>query len=708
MKNRTGIKNQVLYVVLSCSIITLLIAGGIALYGMMKIKSDAVNIGMEIGSSAARNSSESLKEVSLASLQGLVHERSKQINSFFDRLAWEVTIMANEMNTILKRPQDYPARSVPVPDAANAGRNVPQLQYRAGADRAALAYEVGLTAHLQDIQVRFFDNDPTIGSNYVASVNGFNITVDAASDRRVDESNVPVANDYFAPYYNANGEIAGVVGEGKFLTDVSAVVNRTKMGRTGFAFVMNNKTGQILFSPREDGDLAVDSDDNIENNASLFDADDPELVAAARMMSEGEKGVRLVNIDDKPFYLAFTPLNNENWSFGVAIEEAEVSSSANISREEIERSTDQFVDTLNDSIKLMIVAIAAAFLATIVLTSFAGRRVADEMTKPILELSDGVREIASGNLDKKLDIHTGNEIEHLAVCFNAMTDELRTYMSNLTKVTAERERIATELNVATNIQESMLPHEFPPFPEKKEFALYATMQAAKEVGGDFYDFYLLDENHLIVTIADVSGKGVPAALFMVISKTILKNFAQTMGGSDDLAPLVSCSNDQLCQGNDASMFVTAFIGMLELSTGRFCYVNAGHNPPLVYRAATGKFEYMAVKRNFVMGGMDGLTYKGQEMTLAPGDRLFMYTDGVTEALNEDAELYGEERLINALNSADAEHLTLQELLMAVRRSLDEHVQTAAQSDDITMLALAYNGALNSVEGDAGATGEREA
>jgi sigma-B regulation protein RsbU (phosphoserine phosphatase) len=272
-----------------------------------------------------------------------------------------------------------------------------------------------------------------------------------------------------------------------------------------------------------------------------------------------------------------------------------------------------------------------------------------------------------------------------------MTDELQNQMKNLAQVTADKERISTELSVATNIQESMLPRIFPPFPEKKEFDIYASMHPAKEVGGDFYDFYMVDDNHVMITIADVSGKGVPAALFMVIAKTILKNFALTMSGSKDLAPLVSCTNDQLCQNNDAMMFVTAFVGLLNIKTGHLTYVNAGHNPPLVYRNKEQKFSYMDVKRNFVLGGMDELVFKGQELTLEPGDKLFLYTDGVTEALNEADEMYGEERLINALDAAGADKLNLQELLAVVQKSLALHVGTAAQSDDITMLTLSYYG-----------------
>ena len=306
---------------------------------------------------------------------------------------------------------------------------------------------------------------------------------------------------------------------------------------------------------------------------------------------------------------------------------------------------------------------------------------------PIKELTDGVREISSGNLDKKLDIKTGDELEHLSICFNAMTDELQTYMKNLTKITAEKERISTELNVAKDIQLSMLPHDFN-F-GRNDFEIYATTNAAKSVGGDFYDFYLLDENHLVITIADVSGKGIPASLFMVISKTVLKNFATFATSADDYAAVMINANNLLCQGNDEMMFVTVFFGVLEIDTGKFIYVNGGHNPPIIYHAENNSCEYLSVKKNFVLGGMEDVPYSQQEITLEKGDLIFTYTDGVNEAMNEQNEEYTSERLLNFMNSTNCK-ADLKSLLAAVKADVAKHVGAAEQSDDITMLALRRN------------------
>ena len=243
-----------------------------------------------------------------------------------------------------------------------------------------------------------------------------------------------------------------------------------------------------------------------------------------------------------------------------------------------------------------------------------------------------------------------------------------------------------ELNVARNIQRDMLPCIFPAFPERNEFDIYATMEPAKEVGGDFYDFFLVDRDHLAVVIADVSGKGVPAALFMVIAKTLIKNHAQT---GMEPSRVFEAVNNQLCENNEAGMFVTAFLGILELPTGRFTYVNAGHNPPL---AALGgrPYDWLPSKRGFVLAGMENMSYRQQEIVLRPGDRVFLYTDGVTEALNPENALYSETRLQAFFNGAALEGKPLEEQLALLHRDIAGFAAGAEQADDITMLLIQIN------------------
>lgn len=277
--------------------------------------------------------------------------------------------------------------------------------------------------------------------------------------------------------------------------------------------------------------------------------------------------------------------------------------------------------------------------------------------------------------------YSQDEIGSLAVNFSDMIVSLENYMAELNAVTAEKQRIEAELDVAANIQTSMLPCIFPAFPGRKEFDIYATMEPAKEVGGDFYDFFLVGDDRLAIVIADVSGKGVPAALFMVIAKTLLKNCAQTGISVHEVLEKV---NGQLCENNEAEMFVTAWLGILEISSGKMSCANAGHEYPALRRAG-GEYELIKDRHGFVLAGMEGSRYEEYELVLHKGDQLYVYTDGVAEATNASDELYGTDRMIAALNQ-DAGSMP-EGTLRRVKADIDAFVGAAPQFDDITMLAI---------------------
>lgn len=277
----------------------------------------------------------------------------------------------------------------------------------------------------------------------------------------------------------------------------------------------------------------------------------------------------------------------------------------------------------------------------------------------------------------------------VGMSFVCMTVAKRT-RSLLEKQAADssaRQRIETELNVATQIQADMLPSIFPAFPERPEFDIYASMTPAKEVGGDFYDFFLVDDDHLAMVIADVSGKGVPAALFMVIAKTLLKNAVQTGLSPKNALEKV---NNQLCENNEAEMFVTVWLGVYQISTGKLIAANAGHEYPAI-RRANGQFELFTDRHGFVVAGMENARYREYELVIGVGDTLFVYTDGVTEATNGANTLYGTDRMLAALNQDCS--LGPEGLLHQVKADIDCFVGTAPQFDDITMLSLQRKAAI---------------
>ena len=291
-----------------------------------------------------------------------------------------------------------------------------------------------------------------------------------------------------------------------------------------------------------------------------------------------------------------------------------------------------------------------------------------------------LEKITEGYLDEKVNVHSNQEFISLSNGINTMVGALKDAIAEAAA------RLDKELEFAREIQRSVLPSVFPPYPHKNEFDIFASMTAAKEVGGDFYDFFLLGhtENHVGIVIADVSGKGIPAALFMMSAKTLIKNFAET-GMSP--AEIFYHANQKLCENNEAGMFVTAFMGILEIETGKFTYVNAGHNPPLIKRG-NGGFERMKLKSGFMLGGLDSFVYQQEEIYLDGDDTVFLYTDGVTEAQNSNLQLFGDDRLHNVLNENTDK--TPKELLTAVHEAVTTYIDGAEQSDDLTMLALSYH------------------
>ena len=356
-----------------------------------------------------------------------------------------------------------------------------------------------------------------------------------------------------------------------------------------------------------------------------------------------------------------------------------------ISMNEIRRVWIQYVLTLIGAIILL------SALAMTIMYSWLKKRV----ILPVQRLKEVSEKIVSSSREtddpQELiladpEIHTGDEMEVLAVALSDMFADMKLYMTDLLKVTKEKERIGAELNVATQIQADMLPRIFPPFPDRSEFDIYATMQPAKEVGGDFYDFFMLDEDHLGLVMADVSGKGVPAALFMVIAKTLIKNRAQ-MGGSP--AEVLAYVNEQLCDGNDAELFVTVWFAILELSTGKGIAANAGHEHPVLRRSG-GDYELVVYRHSPAVATLPGIRFREHEFELHPGDRVFVYTDGVPEAINEKEEDYGPDRMLAALNSCPPD-TPMDETLRLVREDLDRFAGQMPQFDDVTMMAIDYRG-----------------
>ena len=289
------------------------------------------------------------------------------------------------------------------------------------------------------------------------------------------------------------------------------------------------------------------------------------------------------------------------------------------------------------------------------------------------------------------EINSKNEIGDLKNDVIELAEEIDDYVAKIESISAEKHRIESELDMAKRIQLSMMPRIFPPYPDRHEFEIYASVEPAREVGGDFYDFFLIDKDHLCMVMADVSGKGVPAALFMMGSKIVIKNSAMLMNSP---AKILTRANESICENNEQDMFLTVWLGILELSTGKLVAANAGHEYPALMRAGE-KFEIIKSKHGFVIGGFEDAIYMDYELQLEPGDKLFLYTDGLPEATNGDNEMLGIDGMLDALNENCESHPKV--ILNGVKNAVDGFVKEAEQFDDLTMMCIEYKGGCESEE-----------
>ena len=329
---------------------------------------------------------------------------------------------------------------------------------------------------------------------------------------------------------------------------------------------------------------------------------------------------------------------------------------------------------------LLVVLIVAAGLVS-------AYSIARRITDPLNTITRRVASLGVRNRQFVMEdvYRTGDEIEVLAESFAKQSARTALYIDQIRRVTAEKERIGAELDMASRIQGSQLPRLFPPFPDRKEFSLYASMTPAKEVGGDFYDFFMIDHDHMGFVMADVSGKGVPAALLMMVSRVLIKSSLQN-GHSP--AETLERVNNQLCESNDAEFFVTVWLAVLEISTGKGIAANAGHEHPVLRRAG-GRYELLVYRHSLPVGAMKDVPFRQHSFQLQPGDSFFVYTDGVAEATDRNKELYGTERMLAALNrEADAQP---DRILSNLTEDIDRFVDGAEQFDDMTMLCFRYQG-----------------
>ncbi|MBI5586061.1 MAG: SpoIIE family protein phosphatase [Deltaproteobacteria bacterium] len=451
----------------------------------------------------------------------------------------------------------------------------------------------------------------------------------------------------------------GVVTADLSLAWLQEIVGAVKIYKTGYAFLIS-QNGVFVTHPRKDLIL----------RESLFslaeERGDKNLREIGRAMIRGEQGFVPTRemVSGKKSWLAYAPLAASGWSLGVVIPEEELLAG---------------IQQLNREV--LLIGLLGGILLVIAISLVSGT-----ITKPLRFLALKTKEIAQGNLDSDLpESGSRDEIGQLTRSFGEMRLALKMYIRHLAEVTAVKERIESELKIASTIQQSFLSRHFPSPGADSPFDLHALLEPAKEVGGDFYDFSLLDDDHLYLAVGDVSDKGVPAALLMAVTKTLLKSLA---GPGIDPADILKRVNQEITRENAANMFVTVFLGILNTSNGRLVYSNAGHLPPVRIRSGREP-EWLPLPKGFVLGGLENARYRPETVILEPGDRLVLYTDGVTEAMNGEGALYAGSRLLAAVRESASGSAA--ELVGAVKDSVQSFVQDNPQADDITLMGVLYRG-----------------
>ena len=708
-----GLQQKIFNLVLIFVIIIGVVVGGISFYQYSLIT--------ELVSSTNEEQQESIVAISSQTMSQVIDGSMTQSNALqayiaedmFTDLKTDVVTLQTLATGLYEHKDSFEPHAFAVPDPANEGTPSAQVLYEKGVNYENSEY-LGIAAHMSDTMIAMCSGNSMMSACYFGLADGTHLCIDEHSSNKFDENgdimNFPVRerpwytgaaesggvwfsdvySDSFtgilcitcsAPVY-ADGRLVGVVGADMFLDSMSDYINSSS-GDGGFICVVNG-SGHIIFAPEHNGLFTATTSENAEDlRASANTA----LAAFVNDSLSAPTGLRLVDVNGTAYYMTGTPISSVGWTTISVVDKAMTEQPTQLMIAEYEKINNNATETFRSSsqtAEYAVLAILAAVLVigTIIIIKFSGR-----IVKPLERMTAHIAAASSaGDMFEMYDTYrTGDEIEELAKAFADLSGRTVQYIDHIQKITAEKERIGAELSLATSIQAGMLPNMFPAFPERPEFDIYASMDPAKEVGGDFYDFFMIDDDHLAMVIGDVSGKGVPAALFMMASKITINDHA-LMGGTP--AEILQRVNKQICSANDAEMFVTVWLGILEISTGKLTAASAGHEYPMLN--INGKYELFKDKHGMAVGAMDIAKYKDYEITLKNGDSIFVYTDGVAEATDAQNELFGTDRTLDALNNLPGND-TQEEILKGVRKAVDAFVKEAPQFDDLTMLGLKYYG-----------------
>ena len=709
--NFGGLKEKTVRMVLSILLITIALFAAVSIYQsrmLTIIVGEAREEQQEKITSISEANMHVMLEGAMAKATSLQAEMAD--NEFVEVINYIYMMQTMAEGLFANKDKLQPAE-VSLPDPALDGTPNVHVLYAEGVDYTKSEY-LGIVAHMGDPMLAMLRNSPKLGACYVGLCDGTHFVADVNTANRFDEDGnqipFPVTE---RPWYkgaveadglyftgiepdafsgevgitcsipvHADGKIVGVVGADVTLETMGSFVEISEDEKDAI-FIVNDH-GQVVLATDDNGVFSVETVDEAQDLRKIGNQGVADFLEKAY---QGTTELTVCEIDGKSYYMEGAPIHTLGWCLFRVLDKELTEQPAQQLLAELDNINFGASDVFNEgrsktgrSIILMIIAILALGIA-------GGLFVSGRIVKPVEQMTRSITESSrTGKLFEMQECYrTGDEIQVLAESFDDLSKKTKRYIEDITRITQEKERISTELELARKIQADMLPYIYPAFPDRSEFDIYGIMNPAKEVGGDFYDYFLIDDDHLGMVIADVSGKGVPAALFMMMSKILISNFAM-MGGSP--AEVLAHTNHTICQNNEEEMFVTAWLGILEISTGKIIAANAGHEYPII-RHGNGEFEILKDKHGFVLGGLEGMKYTDYEITLEKGSAIFLYTDGATEATNAHNELFGEKRLLRAVNDSHA--VDPVELLGSVKNAISEFVGEADQFDDLTMLGIIY-------------------
>ncbi|MBS1125742.1 MAG: protein,cache protein [Nitrospirae bacterium] len=699
---RFSVRAKILSVFLALSVSALILTGFLAFTQMEDVSSFAVNRSTELGNRASADSARALEKNAQDSLLKLASDQAYISNVIFERVEGEIGIMAFYANDIQIHPGKVTARHhYTEEDHPDNPFSTSVLFYSPGVRNTVPAEEVDAIGMMDQVFIPVFASDRRIAAVYIGTDSGISYIYPWTSG--LNASFDPRLRSWFAdakrkgsitwskPYVDLLGHglmvtcslpvhdnrTGGtwVIGADVTIDTINQNIIGTQVGDRGYAMLIDNGGNVITRPGLSAGDRRWDESFVTEN---LLASNNTGLVAVAREMIAGKTGIVRVTFDDGERFIAYAPVPSVNWSVGVVMPVDDVIEPARLSRETIQEQTRDTADHMARQQQVLQTFFSGIFLilvTTVIVLTFIFSRY---LTAPLAKLQEGVREVGRGNLEYRVDAGTHDEFGSLARAFNTMAADLREYISTLERTTAEKERMLKELEIAKGIQQSFLPGAAPEIPG---FDLYGCNIPALEVGGDFYDFIPLGSDHYGLVIADVSGEGVPAALFMALSRTLIRASAHSI---DDPAGSIREANGHITEDSKTCMFVTLFYAILDVQEKILTYVNAGHNPPIHVAGGSGEVTLLAAE-GIALGVMDNIALRSVKIPLQPLDLVVLYTDGVTEAADEQDGMYGTERLTACVEMHREE--TSREIIRAIVRDVRAFTGNRSQSDDITIMVL---------------------